>query len=132
MASLGIRSIDEMIGRTDLLEVNTEILPWKAKNIDFSKILYRPEPSKGRQTYYCVKQNHNLEKVLDLELIAQAKDALNKRGPASIALPIKNINRASGAMLSGEACRIYAEEGLSQDSILCKFKGVAGQSFGPG
>jgi glutamate synthase domain-containing protein 2/glutamate synthase domain-containing protein 3 len=130
MASLGIRSVDDMVGRTQVLELNSEILPWKAKGIDFSKILYQPEVSKGVETRCLIKQDRRIDEVLDLKLIALAKDALEKREPVCMALPIENTNRATGAMLSGEVCKIYGEEGLAEDTIHFKFKGVAGQSFG--
>ncbi|MCG2714577.1 MAG: glutamate synthase large subunit, partial [Candidatus Omnitrophica bacterium] len=130
MSCLGIRSVDEMVGRTEFLELNSEILPWKAKGIDFSKILYQPEVPKSVETRCLIKQNHGIDEVLDLKLIALAKDALEKRKPVCIALLIENINRTTGAMLSGKICEIYGEEGLAEDTIHCKFKGVAGQSFG--
>jgi glutamate synthase domain-containing protein 3 len=130
MASLGIRTVDEMIGRTQVLELNSEILPWKAKGIDFSKILYQPEVPKSAETRCLIKQNHGIDEVLDLKLIALAKDALEKRKPVVMTLAIENTNRATGAMLSGKICEIYGEEGLAEDAICFKFKGVAGQSFG--
>lgn len=130
MASLGIRKIEDMVGRTDLLEMNTDILPWKAERIDFSKILYKPEVSETVGTHCTMKQDHSIDKVLDLKLIALAKGALTKAKPVTIELPIENINRTTGAMLSGELCRAYGEEGLPENTIQCKFKGVAGQSFG--
>jgi glutamate synthase domain-containing protein 3 len=130
MSCSGIRSVDEMVGRADLLEVNTNILPWKAKGIDFSKILYQPEVAKGVETRCLIKQDHRIDEVLDLKLIALAKDALEKRKPVVMALSIENTNRTTGAMLSGEVCKIYGEEGLAEDTICFKFKGVAGQSFG--
>ena len=130
MASLGISRVDEMIGRTELLEVNARILPWKSKEIDFSQILYKPEVPEGAATYCRVRQDHGIDKVLDLKLMELAKDALEKATSVKIELPIKNTNRTTGAMLSGEVCKIYREEGLPEDTIHCKFKGVAGQSFG--
>jgi len=144
MAKLGIRTIDELVGRTDLLELNNEILPWKAKEIDFSRILYRPE-GHGLASYsqshksrvpesvcnhYLIPQNHGIDKVLDLKLIELAKPALDAAKAVKIELPIQNTNRTTGAMLSGRVCKIYGEEGLAEDTIHCKFKGVAGQSFG--
>ena len=143
MSTLGIRTIDEMVGRTDLLELNNDILPWKAKGIDFSKILYRP-PRRRRgdsQSHkpqvpervgkHCTTpQNHGIDEVLDLKLIASAKPALEDAQPVRIELPIQNTDRTTGAMLSGRVCKIYGEEGLAEDTIHCKFKGVAGQSFG--
>ncbi len=130
MAGLGIKSLDEMVGRTDLLEVNQDILPWKAKGMDFSKILYRPNVSSEVSTHCTISQDHNIEKILDRKLIELSRDALGKSSSVQIELPIKNTDRTTGAMLSGELCRIRGEQGLSEDAIHCKFKGVAGQSFG--
>jgi len=130
MASLGLRTIDEMIGRTDLLELNPSIVPWKAKKIDFSKILYKPDISGNVEMHCTARQNHAIDDVLDRKLITLAGEALEKKGPVKIDLEIKNTNRATGAMLSGEVCRLHGEEGLAEDTIHCKFRGVAGQSFG--
>jgi glutamate synthase domain-containing protein 3 len=130
MADLGVRTLDEMIGRTDFLETNTAILPWKAKEIDFSKILYRPHVAKNVGAHCLIKQKHEIEDVLDLKLIALAKNALERSEPVHIELPIENVNRTTGAMLSGRICKLYGEGGLNENTIHCKFKGVAGQSFG--
>jgi glutamate synthase (NADPH/NADH) large chain len=127
MAELGMRSVDEMIGRTDLLEVNKEILPWKAAGIDFSRILYQPKNSHS----YCIHaQNHGIDKVLDHELIELAKPALESGKQVCAELKINNVNRTTGGMLSGELMKKYGESGLPDDTIKIKFKGVAGQSFG--
>jgi len=130
MSNLGIRTIDELVGRTDLLKVNREILPWKAKEIDFSKILYRPKVPESVKTHCLVKQNHGIDRILDLKLIAYAQKSLRTREPVKIELPIMNSDRATGAMLSGELCRAYGEKGLADETIHCKFSGTAGQSFG--
>ncbi|MBU1868995.1 MAG: glutamate synthase large subunit, partial [Candidatus Omnitrophica bacterium] len=130
MAGLGIRTIDEMVGRSDLLELRKDILPWKAKGIDFSKILYKPEVPENIVTHYLAKQDHHLDNNLDLKLIDLAKPALERGLPLEIFSEISNTNRATGAGLSGELCRIFGEGGLPEDNIHCKFKGVAGQSFG--
>jgi glutamate synthase domain-containing protein 2/glutamate synthase domain-containing protein 3 len=130
MSSLGVRTIDEMVGRTDLLELNTHILPWKVKNIDFSKILYKPEVPDTVETHCVVKQHHRIDTVLDLKLIELARPALEKNEPIRGELEINNTNRTTGAMLSGQVCRIFGEQGLYADAIHFKFKGVAGQSFG--
>ena len=130
MASLGIRRLDDMVGQTDLLDVDRTIFPWKAKKIDFAKILYKPTISKKVDTHYTRAQDHGIDKVLDRKLIELAKGALNDSKPVKIYLNIKNINRTTGAMLSGEVCRIRGEDGLPEDTIHCKFNGVAGQSFG--
>jgi glutamate synthase domain-containing protein 3 len=130
MASLGLRTIDEMVGRTDLLELNRDILPWKAKKIDFSKILYKPEVANTIGTYCSVKQNHGINKVLDLKLIELARPAFEERKEVKEELEINNTNRTTGATLSGRVCKVFGEEGLLDGTIHFKFKGVAGQSFG--
>jgi len=130
MARLGIKSLDELVGRTDLLEVNDTILPWKAKEIDFSRVLFKPEAAECVLNHYTIPQNHGIDKVLDLKLIELAKPALEDSEAVRIELPIQNTNRTTGGMLSGKVCKIYGEEGLAEDTIYCKFKGVAGQSFG--
>jgi glutamate synthase domain-containing protein 3 len=130
MAGLGLRTIDDMVGRTDLLRLNRDIRHWKAKTIDFSKILYQPKVPNRVKTHCSVKQNHGIDKVLDLKLIALAKPALEKRELVRLELKINNTNRTTGAMLSGRVCQAFGEEGLLDDTIHFKFKGVAGQSFG--
>ncbi len=130
MASLGVRSLEKMVGRVDLLDVDKNILPWKAKGIDFSKILYKPGVSRDTGTHCSISQDHGIQAVLDRKLIELSKDALEKTNNVKIALQIKNTDRSLGAMLSGELCRLHGEEGLSENTIYCKFKGVAGQSFG--
>ena len=130
MAGLGVRTIDEMVGRVDLLEVNKEILPWKAKGIDFSRILYRPQVSKDTVTHCAISQDHGISSILDLKLIELAKPALKNKQSLKAELPISNTDRTTGAMLSGEVCKTCGEAGLPEDTIYFKFKGVAGQSFG--
>ncbi len=130
MAGLGVRTIDEMIGRTDLLELNNAIVPWKARKIDYSKILHRPKVSAEVKTRCVVSQDHNIDKILDRRLIELAKPALEKGEAVSLDLEIRNFNRTTGAMLSGEICKRLGETGLSEETIKVKFKGIAGQSFG--
>ncbi|MCX5697994.1 MAG: glutamate synthase large subunit [Candidatus Omnitrophica bacterium] len=130
MAALGIRRLQEMVGRTEFLEVDRGILPWKARQIDFSRILYKPEAIEGVDTHCTRKQAHGLEDVLDLKLIALANNALENAQKIRVELPINNTNRTAGAMLSGKVCKIYGEEGLPEDTIYYKFNGIAGQSFG--
>ncbi len=130
MAGLGIKNMDDMIGRTDLLEIEKDIFPWKAKDIDYSKILYKPGVSKDVGTHCLISQNHGIDTILDKKLIELSKDAIADGTGVDITLPIKNTDRTTGAMLSGEVCRAHGEQGLSKDTIHCKFKGVAGQSFG--
>jgi len=148
MASLGVKAIDEMTGRADLLEVNTNILPWKAKTIDFSKIFYRPPhpfdsaqgrlnplPRNGgegrvRGVYCTTSQDHGIENILDRKLIELSEGALKNKNNIKAGLAIKNTDRTAGAMLSGELCRLHGEQGLNEGTIHFKFKGTAGQSFG--
>lgn len=129
MAQLGLRTIDEMIGRTDLLEVNKELFPWKAKRLDLTRILFQPDVPQEVNRYNTVSQDHNVDNVLDRELIKLAQAALAKREPLRLELPIKNSQRSTGAMLSGYVCKNFGETGLIEDTIYCKFKGYAGQSF---
>ncbi|HNV87292.1 MAG TPA: glutamate synthase large subunit, partial [Candidatus Omnitrophota bacterium] len=130
MAAFGIRNLNEMIGRTDLLEVNADILPWKAKALDFSGILYKPAVPSHVGTYCQISQKHEIDDVLDRKLIAVAQPAIQNETPVKESFPIENKNRTVGGMLSGEICRFHGEEGLPEDTVHFKFRGVAGQSFG--
>jgi glutamate synthase (NADPH) large chain len=130
MADLGLRKVDEMVGRVDMLDVQPAIDHWKARGVDLSAILYNP-PLPGRVARHCVQaQDHGLEKALDHELIAGAKDALENRTPVEMNFAIRNVHRTVGAMLSGEIARCYGSEGLPEDTIRIDFAGSAGQSFG--
>lgn len=131
MAELGFRTIDEMVGRTDALEVNGAIDHWKAKDIDLSALLYSPNlPAKvGR--YHAVDQDHDLDKTLDFqELIPICRDAVENQQPVEFTTAIRNINRVTGTMLGSEVTRRYGEKGLPEDTIRLTLKGSAGQSFG--
>ncbi|MFH1771665.1 MAG: glutamate synthase large subunit [Candidatus Omnitrophota bacterium] len=130
MASLGIRSINELVGRADLLEKNYSIVPWKAKGIDYSRILYKPKAPKNTAVFCQEKQDHGIEDVLDIKLIKMAEPSLKRLEPVRREVSINNVNRTTGAMLSGEVVKRFGEEGLSEDTINFKFKGVCGQSFG--
>ena len=130
MARLGVKKIDELIGRTELLESNKDILHWKAKGVDFSNILHKPQVPRSVGTHCTMKQDHGIDKVLDIRLIDLARNALDKKEAVRAELPLKNTDRATGAMLSGEVSRRYGEDGLPHDTIRFKFKGTAGQSFG--
>ena len=130
MARLGIRRIDELIGRTELLKANKDMLHWKAKGVDFSRILYKPQMPDYVGTRCTIKQDHSIDKVLDVKLIGLAAPALDKKERVSAELPINNTDRTTGAMLSGEISRRYGEDGLPHDTIRFKLNGTAGQSFG--
>ena len=130
MAQLGIRTFDELIGRTDLLDKSKAITHWKAKGLDFSKIFYQPQHAADMPVRHVDVQDHGLEKALDHKLIAQAKAALDKGTKVSFVSPIKNRNRTVGAMLSGEVAKKYGHAGLPDDTIHIELQGTAGQSAG--
>jgi glutamate synthase (NADPH/NADH) large chain len=130
MAKLGFRSINEMIGRSDKLDMQPALNHWKAQGLDFSRIFYKPEVDDSTAVYQCEQQEHGLNNALDLELIKLAKPALEKAQPVQIDIPIRNINRTFGAMLSGEVAKRYGHQGLPDDTIAIRVKGTAGQSFG--
>ncbi len=130
MAQLGFRSMNEMIGRADRLETRPAVDHWKAKGVDLSKILYQPELADGASRRAVIKQNHGLERALDVELIARASRALDAGDPVDIDIPIRNVNRTVGTMLGYEITRRYGGAGLPDDTVRIQFTGTAGQSFG--
>jgi glutamate synthase domain-containing protein 3 len=130
MADLGFRTVDKMVGRVDMLDVQPAVNHWKARGIDLSAILYNPELP-GRVARHCVQaQDHGLQQALDHALIKQSRAALENRSPVEIELPVRNVHRTVGAMLSGEIARRYGSEGLPDDTIRVRLSGSAGQSFG--
>ena len=130
MASLGFRTINEMIGRREALDVRPAVDHWKAHGVDVTRLLAPVKPAEGVAVYNCETQDHGLDKALDHQLIKQAKDAIENGTPVSLEYPIKNINRTVGAMMSGEIALKHGHEGLPDDTIHVKFTGNAGQSFG--
>ena len=130
MAKLGFRTINEMIGRSDKLDMQPALNHWKADGLDFSRIFYKPEVDSETAVYHTERQEHGLENALDHVLIAQAQPALENAQPVIINTPIRNINRTFGAMLSGEVAKRYGHKGLPDDTIAIYAKGTAGQSFG--
>ena len=130
MAQMGFRTVNEMVGRVDRLESRKAINHWKAKGLDFSNLLHKPEVPDWVATYHCQSQDHGLDRALDHKLIELSGEALEKKAPLQIELPIRNSNRTVGAMLSGEVSKRYGEDGLPDDTIQIHFEGSAGQSFG--
>jgi glutamate synthase (NADPH/NADH) large chain len=130
MAKLGFRTFDEMIGRTDKLDIQPGISHWKARGLDFSRLFYRPAVGDDVSIRWNTRQDHGLAKALDHALIAKAAVALDSRRAVQFESPIFNRNRTVGAMLSGEVARRYGHAGLPDDTIHVKFKGTAGQTFG--
>ncbi len=130
MAEMGFSSMNEMIGRVDMLDMQDPVDHWKAKGIDLSSILYSP-PVPGRVGRRCMlQQNHGLDQALDFKLIDYARDALDSGASIQLKLPIRNVHRTVGAMLSGEIARRTGSAGLPDDTICFHFNGSAGQSFG--
>jgi glutamate synthase domain-containing protein 3 len=130
MAQLGVKSLDELVGRTELLEVDEAIKHWKAKGLDYSKLLAKPQVGAHVHTHCCVAQDHGVDKVLDRQLIEKAKPALESKQPVVIDLPIKNSDRTVGAMLSHEIAKRHGRDGLPDGTITVNFTGACGQSFG--
>jgi glutamate synthase (NADPH) large chain len=130
MAELGFRTINEMIGRSDCLEMRPAIAHWKARGLDFSRLFHYIEAAPDVARSNTATQDHGLDKALDHQLIERARPALELQQPVRIETPIRNVNRTVGAMLSGEVAKRYGYEGLPDDTIHIKCVGTAGQSFG--
>ena len=130
MAQLGFRTFDEMVGRVDMLEMRDVKDHWKAKGLDLSSMLFNPPVPKKVFRRCVTSQDHGLEEALDHKIIELAHDALEHQTPVEFKMPIRNVHRTVGAMLSGEVAKRYGSEGLPADTIKIKFNGSAGQSFG--
>jgi glutamate synthase domain-containing protein 3 len=130
MAELGFRTIDEMIGRVDRLDVKGAVNHWKARGLDLSSILYQPDVAPGTARRRVTMQDHGLDQALDHKIIAECRPALEARRRVEITLPIRNVNRTVGTMLGAEVTRRYGSLGLPDDTIRVRFTGSAGQSFG--
>ena len=129
LARMGYRKLDDIIGQSDLLEKDRMISHWKANGLDFSNIFHKPEA--GREDIrWTQRQSHPIDDILDRKLIVEAKPALEARTPVSIETEIRNVDRSTGAMLSGEVARRYGHKGLADGTISVKLEGTAGQSFG--
>ncbi|MCL6634779.1 MAG: glutamate synthase large subunit, partial [Peptococcaceae bacterium] len=131
MAELGFRTIDEMVGRTDVLEVKKAVDHWKARGLDLSALLWQPGVPDAVGRYCRVGQYHGLEKSLDRQVLLDlCRPALERKEPVEARLPIKNVNRVVGTILGHEVTRRYGGAGLPEDTIRLYFEGSAGQSFG--
>ncbi len=135
MAQLGFRTLQEMIGRADLIDVRPAVDHWKARGLDFSRILDTShvsavEGAPAPVLHRTVPQDVDLASVLDAQLIALAEPALDRREKVTAALPIRNVDRSVGTMLGSEVSRRYGGQGLAHDTIDLSFTGSAGQSFG--
>jgi len=130
MAELGFRTVDEMVGRTDRLEMEPAVAHWKARHLDFRALFALAGDGSAAPRRRVRPQDHGLEGALDHELIRRAEPALSRREPVEIAMPIRNVHRTVGAMLSGEVVKRYGPAGLPDDTIRLTFTGSAGQSLG--
>lgn len=129
LAQMGYRSISEIVGETQLIEKQEMIEHWKARGLDFSRIFHKPDAAKD-EISWTRRQEHPIEDVLDRQMIEQAALALESRLPVKIELPIRNVDRSVGAMLSGAVVKRFGHKGLKDDTISVRLTGTAGQSFG--
>ncbi|HSD61975.1 MAG TPA: glutamate synthase-related protein [Burkholderiales bacterium] len=130
MAQIGIRRFDELIGRMDLLDMKKGIEHWKARGLDFSRIFHMPQVPADVPRRHCQAQDHGLAKALDHKLIELAQPALERGEKVRVDLPIRNVNRTVGTMLSSRVAQKHGHAGLPDDTIHITFTGSAGQSFG--
>jgi glutamate synthase (NADPH/NADH) large chain len=130
LASMGLRSYDELIGATENLDQDKAIAHWKARGLDFAKIFAKPDITGPVATKKVTAQDHGIDKILDRKLIAEAKPALEQGKAVEIETAIRNADRTAGAMLSGEVAKRHGHAGLPEDTIKVKLTGIAGQSFG--
>ena len=130
MADMGFRCLDDMIGRVERIQVKQAMDHWKARGLDFSAILKKPDVPSNIATRCIQKQDHGVDNVLDLKLMDLATRAFDTKKPIQIYLPIQNTDRTVGAMLGGAISKRFGAEGLPKETITCHFEGVAGQSFG--
>ncbi|OEY73561.1 glutamate synthase large subunit [Salegentibacter salarius] len=130
MADLGFRSINEMVGQSQKLDMNRAIEHYKAQGLDLSNILYKPKIDEDMPLYNTETQDHNLENVLDFEILKQAHPAIYRKEKMSLDFPISNINRTTGAILSNEISKIHGAKGLPNGTLTLNFTGSGGQSFG--
>jgi glutamate synthase (NADPH/NADH) large chain len=130
MAQLGFKSVSDMVGHSEVINLRKEIPFWKLKDLDLSPILYQEKIPEQVGVYKQIEQDHEIDKVLDWELLGKAKPALEHHTQVKHAFSLRNVNRATGAILSNEISKLYKAEGLAEDTIHYKFHGSAGQSFG--
>ncbi len=130
MAELGFKTINEMVGQVDSLEMRDDITHWKYATLDLSPVLYKEPASDDTGLYKQEEQDHGIAEVLDWQLLKAAQPALQNKERIAASFPIKNTDRTAGTILSNEITKIYKAEGLPEDTIHFNFTGTAGQSFG--
>lgn len=130
MAQLGFRTVDEMVGQSQKINMEDAIKNYKTKGINLSKILYKPNVPYNTPLKNITTQDHNLENVIDFKILKEAKLAIEKKIKMSLSYKIKNTDRTVGTILSNEISKLYGAKGLPKDTLELNFKGAAGQSFG--
>ncbi len=130
MAKLGFRSMDEMVGQTHKINAKNAISHYKARGLDLSSILYRPAAYDQMTVRNTEKQQHGLERVLDISIFDSAKEAIKSSSELTLSYHITNLDRSVGAILSNEISKVHGHHGLPKDSLKLNFTGSAGQSFG--
>ena len=130
MANLGFRTVDEMIGQTQKLKPKDGLEDYKVKGINLDKVLYKPLNQEGFPIKHTKKQDHNLDSVLDFEILKSAKLSVNKKVKSSFEFKIMNTDRSVGALISNEISNLHGINGLPKDTLNINFRGSAGQSFG--
>ena len=130
MAQMGFRTMQEMIGRVDKLKVQKAVDHWKAKGLDLSLLLTKPQVGSDVATSCVEEQDHGMATILDNQLVELCQPAIERKEPVSLELPIRNLNRTTGTVLSSHIAKRYGTDGLSPDTIRITFTGSAGQSFG--
>ena len=130
MAEMGFRTVEEMIGRVDRIDMRPAIKQWKARGIDLGRLLHQVPLAEGKALHQTAEQDHGLAAALDVELIEAARPAIDKGEALVLERTIRNVNRTVGAMLSGEIAKLHGHAGLKPDTLRVNFTGVAGQSFG--
>ncbi len=130
MAELGFRTVDEMVGRVDRLEMREAIAHWKAAGVDLSQVLLAPDVPADAVRRRIHAQDHGLEQALDNQIIARATAAIERKQPVELRVPVRNVNRTVGTRLGYEITRRHGVDGLPDDTLRLQFSGTAGQSFG--
>jgi glutamate synthase (NADPH/NADH) large chain len=130
MAELGYRTFDEMIGQMHMFDQRKLLAHGKASGLDLSKLFMKPDVPASVKIFNCERQDHKIHDILDRKLIAQSQTAIASLTPVQMSFPIRNVDRTVGAMLSGEIAKRYGHTGLPADTVVARFSGTAGQSFG--
>ena len=128
LAEMGFTRLEDIVGRTDLIEIKPRPEGSKAALVDFSRLLHRVDTDAA--ICHCTEQEHEIDTVLDRRILADAQPAIDGQTPIELEYPIRNTDRSAGTMLSGAVCKQYGHAGLPDETIRITFRGSAGQSFG--